>query len=346
MIIPLLSGNKLTEIEYRIRELEKKLFADRYKSSSSPKSSPKGLSPLSLLSVSQSVPGVIPFKMLLELSLESGSENELPVILGTTEHGKVAYYDLFKAPHMLIGGTTESGKTVLLWSIIASLLFQRTPEEVRFIVVDPKRVDMAPYLDMLPHLLTPVITDVEKAIWALRWTVMEMENRYKKLMQTHSRNIIQYNEIYTKEKMPYIIFIIDEFADVLMMNEETVETLVTRLAQLSRAVGIHLIISSQRVAADIFTGMIKANIPTRIALSVACKDDSEVIIDMPGAELLQEPGDALFLPPDSGKPIRIHTPLISGLELQAIVQWIIKKTPKSKKISQSKVMENYEKILP
>lgn len=338
MNIPFLSGNKLAELENRVKELEKKVFP--VDTSSIPKeTSQKKLPPFSLLSIAPPFPDTIPFKWLLEMCWGSRFDSELPVILGISEHGKVAYFDIFKASHILIGGTTGSGKTVFLWSLITALLFQRTYNDVRFIIVDPKRVDMAPYLDKLPHLLTPVITDVKEAVSAFQWTIAEMESRYKKLATAGVRNITQYNKLSGKERMPFIVFIIDELADLMLFNPGDVESKIVKLAQLSRAVGIHLIISTQRPSSDVFTGMIKANIPTRLAFSVASKKDSKIILDMPGAELLQEPGDALFLPPDVAKPIRIHTPFVSEQELHTIVRWLAKNQPLNNDDNQTRLTD-------
>ncbi|EKD52709.1 MAG: hypothetical protein ACD_61C00268G0001, partial [uncultured bacterium] len=202
-------------------------------------------------------------------------------------------------PHLLIAGTTGSGKSVLINAIISSILFRATPEEVKFIMVDPKRVELTPYND-IPHLLTPVITDVSKVVNALKWATAEMDRRYRLFEEMSVKNIAGYNELSGFQAMPYIIIIVDEMADLMMSrNANEVEDCIVRIAQMARAVGIHLVLATQRPSVNVLTGLIKANIPARIAFQVTSMIDSRVIIDTPGAEKLLGKGDMLYIPPDT-----------------------------------------------
>src|SRR3990167_1978824 len=286
-----------------------------------PKVNKQNESVLSLLSESYS-DGIIPYKWLLKMYDLAKLDYKLPIILGINEMGKAQFMDLCKAPHIIIGGATDSGKTTILYSLISTLLYHKKPEELRFILVDPKRVEMKPIFQNLPHLLTEIITEVEKAISALKWTNAEMEQRYKKLSEAGVRNIEEYNKIKGVEKLPYIVFIVDELADLMIFAPDDVEDLIIRLAQLSRAVGIHLLLSTQRPTKDILTGMMRVNIPTRIAFYCASAGDSKVLLDMSGAEKLRREGEVLFFSLDTEKPIRIQTPLITKDEIGAIVQYI------------------------
>jgi len=326
MHIPFLSGKKTSDLEKRVKELEKIVLGGKKPIQTLKKIDKKTLPPLSLLSIAHNG-GNIPYKWLIELSSEQSSESELPIILGVNEHGKVMSYDLTKAPHILVGGATESGKTLFLVSIITSLLFQKSAEDVRFIIVDPKRIEMPSLLNKLPHLLTPIIVDAEKALKALRWTIGEMDYRYKKLASKGIKNIVQYNQLGGIEKMPYIVFIIDELADLMIFAPRKFEEHIIRLAQMSRAVGIHLVLSTQRPIREVFTPMMRANIPTRIAFNVSSKHDSKVILEMAGAEELKEPGDMLFLPHNIPKPIRVHTPFITEQEFMSVIKWIVERKP-------------------
>jgi len=251
-------------------------------------------------------------------------KNNLMISLGKDVAGTVWLYDLTKMPHLLVAGATNSGKSVCLNAIIISLLYQNNPDDVRFIMVDPKRVELPTY-NGIPHLLTPVITDVNKTINALKWCLNEMDRRYDLLNKSGKRNIQSYNAV-TKEKLPYIIFIIDELADFMMTSGKEMEAAIIRLAQMSRAIGIHLILATQRPSVDVITGLIKANIPTRIAFSVASLVDSKTILDSSGAEKLLGQGDMLFSAAEFSKPKRIQGAYLSDEEINDVVNYIKEKS--------------------
>lgn len=247
--------------------------------------------------------------------------SKLMLALGKDISGKALIADLADMPHLLIAGTTGSGKTVCVNGIIMSMIFHASPDEVKFVMVDPKMVELAQYAD-LPHLLCPPVTDVRKASSVLNWVVAEMEMRYKKLSRDGVRNIQGYN---AKEKrMPYIVVIIDELADLMQVSAKTVESSITRLAQLSRAVGIHLILATQRPSVDVVTGVIKANFPARVSFKVASKVDSRTVLDMNGAESLLGKGDMLFLKPGEAKPIRGQCSFVKDEEIQKVIDFIKK----------------------
>lgn len=229
---------------------------------------------------------------------------KLGLAVGLDTQGAPVVKDLQNMPHLLVAGATGMGKSVLVNAFIVSLLMQKTPDELKFILVDPKMVEMAPY-DGIPHLLTPPITDMSKAATALKWAVNEMEERYKLLKNAKVRNIEDYREA-TGELMPYIVIVIDEFADLMMQFRQDVESSIIRLAQKARAIGIHLIIATQRPTADVITGLIRSNIPARVALTVATGIDSRVIMDSTGAEKLLGKGDMLFKTANDLKPSRIQ----------------------------------------
>ncbi len=229
--------------------------------------------------------------------------------------------DLVKLPHLLVAGQTGSGKSVMINSILTSLLYRNSPSDLKLILVDPKQVELKPY-DEIPHLLTPVITEPEKCISALKWTVAEMERRYKALAEVHKRNIVEYNSLKKEEGMPYIVLVIDELADLMMMAARDVEALIVRIAQKARAVGIHLILATQRPSVDVITGLIKANIPARIAFTVASQVDSRTIIDQMGAEKLLGAGDMLLLTADMPKPKRLQAPFIGDDETNKVTDFI------------------------
>jgi DNA segregation ATPase FtsK/SpoIIIE, S-DNA-T family len=243
----------------------------------------------------------------------------LTLALGKDITGQPIIADLDEMPHLLIAGTTGSGKTVCVNSLILSLLYKSTPNELKFVMVDPKMVELMPF-NGLPHLLCPVVTDAKKASAALNWVVNEMEERYQLLAKAGARNIESYNE--SQEKLPYIIVIIDEFADLMTVAADQIENAVTRLAQLSRAVGIHLILATQRPSVDVITGVIKANLPARISFKVASKVDSRTVLDMNGADKLLGKGDMLFLRPGESKLIRIQGTLIDDREIEKVVSFI------------------------
>jgi DNA segregation ATPase FtsK/SpoIIIE, S-DNA-T family len=243
----------------------------------------------------------------------------LTLALGKDIAGQAMASDLDEMPHLLIAGTTGSGKTVCVNSLITSLLFRSTPNDLKFLMIDPKMVELMPF-NGLPHLLCPVVTNAKKAYTALNWVVNEMEERYNLLAKVGVRNIGAYNE--KQEKIPYIIVIIDEFADLMSVSRDQIEGAITRLAQLSRAVGIHLILATQRPSVDVITGVIKANLPARISFKVASKVDSRTVLDMNGADKLLGKGDMLFLRPGESKLIRIQGTLVSDKEIERIVLFI------------------------
>ncbi len=262
--------------------------------------------------------------------IESG---DLVVPLGQDEFGEEEYLDIRRLPHLLIGGTTGSGKSILAHSFICSLILKHSPERLRFILVDPKRVELTLYND-IPHLLTPVITDAKKAVTALRWCIKEMERRLDVLQENRCQNIASYHQnVYEKSKkrdsdpepLPYILVIVDELADLMHSYPKELEASVVRLTQMSRAVGIHLIFTTQRPSVNVITGLMKANIPSRIALNVGSQIDSRTILDMPGAEKLFGKGDMLYLGSDMPRPMRIQSYHISEQEVIANVKSSIKK---------------------
>jgi S-DNA-T family DNA segregation ATPase FtsK/SpoIIIE len=253
----------------------------------------------------------------------------LLVALGKNISGKAKFANLAKMPHALIAGATGSGKSVTVHAIITSLLYRNSPDDLKFIFVDPKRVELTMY-NGLPHLLTPVITDSKKTIMALKWAAKEMDRRYDILENSKVRDIASYHEnIYGKrknneevEKMPYIVIIIDELADIMQAYPRELESGIVRLAQMSRAVGIHLILSTQRPSVNVITGLIKANIPARVALQVASQIDSRTILDQPGAEKLLGAGDMLYTSGEMSSPERIQCAYITEGEVKNIVQFI------------------------
>ena len=269
---------------------------------------------------------VVGMREIIESDEFKKQKSNLLVGLGKDVTGKTALCDISKMPHLLVAGTTGSGKSVCLNSMIMSILYRSTPDEVKFVMVDPKAVEF-PVYNGIPHLLVPVVTDPRKAAGALGWAVIEMEKRYKILADHKVRGIEGYNEICKKNKelepLPHIVIIIDEFADLMMVAGSEVETSVCRLAQKARAAGMHLVIATQRPSVDIFTGLIKSNIPSRIALSVASATDSRIIIDMLGAEKLLGKGDMLYMPLGSPKPNRIQGCFISDDEVKEVASFIV-----------------------
>ncbi len=245
---------------------------------------------------------------------------KLTLALGKDIAGHPVVADLGDMPHLLIAGTTGSGKTVCVNSLILSLLFKYTPKDLKLLMVDPKMVELMPF-NGLPHLLCPVVTDAKKAAAALAWVVSEMEERYQLLAKVGARNIESHNTKET-EKMPYIIVIIDELADLMMVSRDQIESAITRLAQLSRAVGIHLIMATQRPSVDVVTGIIKANFPSRISFKVASKVDSRTVLDMNGADKLLGKGDMLFMRPGEERLIRAQGTLVSDKEIERVVGFI------------------------
>ena len=248
----------------------------------------------------------------------------LPLALGKTTSGKPMVADLSKLPHLLVAGATGSGKSVCLNCIITSLLYRLHPHQVRFILIDPKMLELTVYKS-IPHLGRPVVTSPRRAEKVLADVVVEMEGRYRKLAEASVRNIEDYNSRQTElqKQLPYIVVMVDELADLLMSaNSSRTELLITRLAQMARAVGIHLILATQRPSVDVITGLIKANFPARIAFQVSSKVDSRTIIDANGAEKLLGNGDMLYLQPGQPEPVRIHGAFVSNRETDAIVKFI------------------------
>jgi S-DNA-T family DNA segregation ATPase FtsK/SpoIIIE len=248
-------------------------------------------------------------------------KSKLAVSLGIDVAGTPIIADIATMPHVLIAGATGSGKSVAINAFMSSILYRATPAEVKFILVDPKRVELTGYND-IPHLLTPVIVEPNKVVSALKWAVNLMDQRYKQLAEVGVKNIDSYNELAGITAMPSVVIVIDELADVMLFAPSEVEESVTRIAQMARAVGIHLVLATQRPSVDVITGLIKANIPTRIAFNVSSQTDSRVILDGPGAEKLLGRGDMLYLPPDRAKPIRVQGTYISDHETRALTEFL------------------------
>jgi S-DNA-T family DNA segregation ATPase FtsK/SpoIIIE len=269
---------------------------------------------------------------VLESEAFARSKTRLTLAMGKDINGRIVPADLATMPHLLIAGSTGSGKSVAINAMIMSLLFRTTPAQVRLILVDPKRVELGMY-EGIPHLLTPIITEPKLAANALRNAVREMERRLKLLASRAVRNIDQYNKLFESsmpslfdqeednEPLPFIVIIIDELADLMMLDRANVEESITRLAQMARAVGIHLILATQRPSVDVITGLIKANVPTRISFRLATKVDSRTILDTNGAEALLGRGDMLFLPPGTSRLMRLHAPYVSEKETAAVVDF-------------------------
>nr|HPK53588.1 DNA translocase FtsK [Smithellaceae bacterium] len=299
-------------------------------------------------------------KDVLDNDAFTNSSLRLPIALGVDFVGTPVIADLTKMPHLLIAGTTGSGKSVALNAMICSIIFKARPDDVKFLMVDPKRLEMSSY-EGIPHLMHPVVVDPKKASQVLHWTVEEMERRYRVISDLGVKSIDAYNESLLKNpkgkaaapeqtagggaedaaisnrqteqithvRMPYIVVIIDELADLMMVAPRDVEESLTRLAQMARAAGIHLIIATQRPSVDVITGLIKANFPTRISFQVSSKIDSRTIIDQPGAEQLLGAGDMLFIPPGTSKLSRIHGAYVSDQEISRIVDFIRIQAPPS-----------------
>ncbi len=254
-------------------------------------------------------------------------DSPLTVALGLDISGQPIVTDLKKMPHGLVAGATGSGKSVCINSILISLLFKANPDEVKLLLIDPKMVELAPYNE-LPHLITPVITDAKQATAALKWVVAEMERRYELFSQQGVRDVGRYNQLYSdspdKPALPYILVVIDELADLMMVSPQDVEDAICRIAQKARACGIHLLLATQRPSVDVITGLIKANIPTRVAFSVSSTTDSRTILDMSGAERLLGKGDMLFHENGSPKPIRVQGTFVSDEEIEYVIAHVKK----------------------
>ncbi|MEX0895803.1 MAG: DNA translocase FtsK [Patescibacteria group bacterium] len=247
--------------------------------------------------------------------------SKLATALGINVAGKPMIMDIAKMPHVLIAGATGSGKSVAINTFMCSILFRASPAEVKLILVDPKRVELTGYND-IPHLLVPVIVDPKKVVSALKWATHQMEERYKQLAEVGVKNIAAYNELAGHAAMPSIVIVIDELADIMLYAPSEVEESITRIAQMARAVGIHLVLATQRPSVDVITGLIKANIPARIAFNVSSMMDSRVILDSQGAEKLLGKGDMLFIPPDQAKPVRIQGTYVEDSEIKSLIDFI------------------------
>ncbi len=302
------------------------------------------------IEVPNAVRETVYLKEIIDTDLFRNSKSKLTIGIGKDISGEPFVFDLTRMPHLLVAGSTGSGKSVSVNAMINSILFKATPEEVRFIMIDPKMLELSDY-EGIPHLLLPVVTNPKKASVALKWLVDEMERRYTVLAEKAVRNIEHYHQklekdlkergkVYKRrgdpqegdehrveegmERLPYIVVVIDELADLMMVSSKEVEESITRLAQMARAVGIHLILATQRPSVDVLTGLIKANFPARISFQVTSKVDSRTILDTIGAEHLLGSGDMLFLPPGSAKLIRIHGAFISSAEIKRVVDFLKK----------------------
>ncbi|HHW44566.1 MAG TPA: DNA translocase FtsK, partial [Desulfotomaculum sp.] len=266
---------------------------------------------------------------LLETVEFQQAASRLTVALGKDIAGNPVLADLAQMPHLLIAGATGSGKSVCLNTIIASILFKARPEEVKFLIIDPKMVELATY-NGIPHLVSPVVTDPKKAATSLRWAVKEMERRYSLFASAGVRDITRYNDLFRNQvpspaeegPLPLIVLIIDELADLMMIAPADVEDAVCRLAQMARAAGIHLVVATQRPSVDVITGLIKANIPSRISFAVSSQIDSRTILDMAGAEKLLGKGDMLFFPVGAPKPLRVQGAFLSDREVENLVSFL------------------------
>lgn len=266
-------------------------------------------------------PEFVPLKKMLLSDAMRAARSKLTVALGLDVGGKPIVADIAKMPHVMIAGQTGSGKSVCLNTFLASILFRASPSEVKLILVDPKRVEMTGY-NNIPHLLTPVVVEPDKVLSALRWLISEMDRRYKLFATAGVRNLDAYNEQSGFQAMPFIVLVIDELADIMLFAPVEVEDCITRLAQMSRATGIHMVLATQRPSVDVLTGLIKANVPHRIAFAVASQVDSRVILDAPGAEKLLGKGDMLHLSPEAARPRRIQGAFISDKDINKLVDFL------------------------
>jgi S-DNA-T family DNA segregation ATPase FtsK/SpoIIIE len=261
---------------------------------------------------------------LLESDAWGKVRSKLRLALGRDVSGNPVIGDLAKMPHLLIAGATGSGKSVCINSIIASLIYQSTPDDLQFVMIDPKMVELVGF-NGIPHLRMPVVTDMDRVVGSLKWVVREMERRFSLFAARSARNIEAYNKAIesdpTQSRMPFMVVVIDELADMMMTAGDEVERILCRLAQLARATGIHLVVATQRPSVDVITGLIKANFPTRISFAVSSHIDSRTILDTAGAEKLLGRGDMLFLPQDSSKPLRLQGAFVSDEEMHRLVDF-------------------------
>jgi S-DNA-T family DNA segregation ATPase FtsK/SpoIIIE len=262
----------------------------------------------------------VTLKRILTSNAMKKQKSKLAVALGLNVAGEPLVADIARMPHILIAGSTGSGKSVCLHSFISSILFRASPAEVKFLLIDPKRVELAQYNE-IPHLLAPVIVEPVKVLSVLKGAIAEMERRYKLFAEGGARNIDAYNESCDFVALPYLLIIIDELADIMFFAPGEVEDAICRIAQMARATGIHLVVSTQRPSVEVITGLIKANIPCRIAFNVSSQVDSRVIIDGPGAEKLLGRGDMLYVPPEQAKPTRIQGAYISDPEVKGLIEF-------------------------
>ncbi len=263
----------------------------------------------------------VSLKRMMTSDAMKNAKSKLAIALGLDVSGQPVVADLVKMPHVLIAGQTGSGKSVCINTILSTYLLRTSPQEVKMILVDPKRVELTGY-NGIPHLLAPVIVEPEKVVSALRWVLKEMDRRYKQFAKVGARNIESFNEMSGFQALPYIVVVIDELADIMLFAPTEVEDSITRIAQMSRATGIHMVLATQRPSVDVLTGLIKANVPARMAFAVSSQVDSRVILDGQGAEKLLGRGDMLFLPPDQAKPRRTQGAFVGDKDINALVEFI------------------------
>ncbi|MBE6701722.1 MAG: DNA translocase FtsK, partial [Ruminococcaceae bacterium] len=268
---------------------------------------------------------VVPIRNLIESPSFENAKSKLTTCLGVDVAGNPVYCDISKMPHMMIAGTTGSGKSVCINSILMSILYKAKPDEVKLILIDPKKIELGVY-NGISHLLVPVVSDPKNAAGALAWSVNEMERRFSLIEETGVREIKAYNEVALRqgdrEVLPHIVIVIDELADLMMMARDSVESSICRIAQKARAAGMHLIIGTQRPSVDVITGLIKANVPSRIAFTVASQIDSRTIIDANGAEKLVGKGDMLYAPVGSTTPMRVQGSFVSDTEIESVISFL------------------------
>ncbi len=270
-------------------------------------------------------PNFVYLREMMNVLLVDKDDYEIPVTLGQTISGEPLITDLVSLPHLLVAGATGAGKSAGINSILSGILMTKSPDEVRMVLVDPKMVEMYPY-EGIPHLLTPVITDMELVVNALQWAVEEMRRRYRLLKQVGVRNIKEYNDRMGYIALPYIVIVVDEMADLMLSTGVDVESKIVRLTQMARAIGIHMILATQRPSVDVITGLIKANIPSRMAFTVSTVTDSRVILDRPGAETLIGKGDMIYKAPQVGQPVRVQGAFTTTNDVNNIVRFIKEQT--------------------